>query len=235
MELDPVVDRPPESGELLPLEALEPFGWIFTPGPLPAHALSREDALHAAGLMAAGGEIGLTSGVYTEKGRYREEGDGRRVTLYAEQPVWAITFPPAARDGRETPGGHTLIDALSGQILTQFLQGVHAVELQPLDLYTPLGPAVLSREAAVAAAVAGEERVLTGLPREVEYGARRRPIPGFVQVGDVWRVTFDTSGLPPRAPDAPPEAAWVVLVDDKAGHRWLSAAVAARPGGSPTG
>jgi hypothetical protein len=227
-----------DGSELLSLEALEPFGWIFTPGPLPGNTISAADAIEAVGVavgQAPRGDISVASGTYTEKGRYRQEAGERRTTLYYEHPVWVITT--VAHAGDESPDAllrakraerysrHTLVDARSGNRITQFLLVNDPGELQVLDLHQPLSAPEMTLEEAVAAAIAGEERLLTGLPRTAEYGSRWRLIPGFVQVTDVWRVTFDTSSLPPLSPTARPEVAWVVVVDDKAGHRWLSAAV----------
>jgi hypothetical protein len=224
-----------DAAELLSLEALEPFGWIFTPGPLPPDAISATDALEAAGVPARalpGGDLVAVSGSYTEKGRYRQQESGSRVTLYYEFPVWVVTSGPGM--GREASchelsaehySRHTLVDARSGKCITQFLLMNESTALGVLDLHEPLSAPEMTMEKAVAAAIAAEERVLTGLPRTAEYGSRWRLIPGFVQVTDVWRVTFDTSSLPPLSPAALPEVAWVVMVDDKAGHRWLSAAL----------
>jgi hypothetical protein len=231
----PVTDSP----ELPPLSMLEPFGWVFAPGPLPTGSISAEAALAAAGMSADSSpdaEISIMSGSYTEKGRYRQVKGGQRITLYTDHPVWVVTIlpkdatnlndevPQAARHSR-----HTVVDARTGGLITQFLlrsgPGVAAL----LDLHAPLTTAELTSEEAVAAALAGEEQVLTGLPRSVEYGSRWRLIPGFMQVTDVWRVTFDTSSLPPASPTAQPELVWVVVVDDKAGPRWLSAAVHESP------
>jgi hypothetical protein len=217
--------------EPLSLEELEPFGWIFTPGPLPGNAISAADAIEAAG-QAPRDDISVASGTYTEKGRYQQEEDARRVTLYYEHPVWVVTT--VADAGEKSSGAspraerysrHTLVDARSGKRITQFLQMNDPGELHMLDLHEPLSAPEMTLEEAVAAAIAGEERLLTGLPSTSEYGSRWRLIPGFVQITDVWRVTFDTSSLPPVSPTARPEVAWVVVVDDKAGHRWLSAAV----------
>jgi hypothetical protein len=228
---DPVTDAP----ELLSLEVLEPFGWIFTPGPLPGDAISATDAREATGVptgQAPREALSVTSGAYTEKGRYRREEGGRRVTLYYEHPVWVITSGPDAveESSGDSPKAerysrHTLVDARGGKPITQFLLMNEPGELRVLDLHEPLNAPEMTLDEAVATALAGEERVLTDLPRTAEYGSRWRLIPGFVQVTDVWRVTFDTSSLPPIAPTAHPEVAWVVVVDDKAGHRWLSAAV----------
>jgi hypothetical protein len=230
-----------DRSELLPLEALESFGWIFTPGPLPGNTISAADAIKAAGVavgQAPRGDTSVESGTYTEKGRYRQEAGERRITLYYEHPVWVITT--VADAGEETSGAslrakragraerysrHTLVDAHSGRRITQFLLVNDPGDLQVLDLHQPLSAPEMTLEEAVTAAISGEERLLTGLPRTAEYGSRWRLIPGFVQVTDVWRVTFDTSSLPPPSPTARPEVAWVVVVDDKAGHRWLSAAV----------
>jgi hypothetical protein len=225
--------------ELPPLEALEPFGWIFTPSPPPSGAISASEALEAAGILAdhvSRPDIAVLSGTYTEKGRYRREADGRRVTLYLEHPVWAITSgpdssPARAGDSRSAQrySRHTLVDARRGRPVTQFLLLHEPGSLGALDLHEPLDTPDMSLEEAVAAAIAGEERILTNLPRTAEYGARWRLIPGFVQVTDVWRVTFDTSSLPPMSSTEKPEVAWIVIVDDKAGHRWLSAAVQETP------
>ena len=224
-----------DRSELLSLEALEPFGWIFTPGPLPRNTISAEDAIEAAGVALGQpprGNISVASGMYTEKGRYRQEERARRVTLYYEHPVWVVTTVEDA--GGESSGAatraerysrHTLVDARSGKRITQFLLVNDPGEPQVLDLHEPLSAPEMTLEEAVAAAIVGDERLLTGLPRTAEYGSRWRLIPGFVQVTDVWRVTFDTSSLPPVSPTARAEVAWVVIVDDKAGHRWLSAAV----------
>jgi hypothetical protein len=208
---------------------------------MPADAISAADAIEIAVSdvdRALRGDISVESGRYTEKGRYRAEKGGRRVTLYSEHPVWAVSVAvgageqsadpvPRAKQARraERYSRHTLVDARSGKRITQFLLVDNPGELQVLDLHAPLSAPEMSLEQAVAAAIAGEERLLTDLPRTAEYGARWRLIPGFVQVTDVWRVTFDTSSLPPVSPAARPEVAWVVIVDDKAGHRWLSAAV----------
>jgi hypothetical protein len=221
--------------DLPSLEALEPFGWIFTPGPPPAGSISAEAAQAAAAISADNAtesEIFLAAGSYTEKGRYRPMAGGQRITLYSEHPVWVVSIVPtvsADTSGQtqmaESYSRHTLVDARTGRLMTQFLLRSGPGEPALLDLHAPLTTAELTPEEAVSAAIAGEERVLTSLPRTVEYGSRWRLIPGFVQVTDVWRVTFDTSSLPPLSPAAKPEVAWVVIVDDKAGHRWLSAAV----------
>jgi hypothetical protein len=221
--------------DLPSLEALEPFGWIFTPGPLPVGSISAEVAQSAIGIFAKNApesEISLASGSYTEKGRYRLMVGGQRVTLYSEHPVWAVSIVPpesADTDGQtqvaERYSRHTLVDARTGRLMTQFLLRSGPGEPAGLDLHAPLTTAELTHDEAIHAAIVGEERMLTGLPTSVEYGSRWRLIPGFVQVTDVWRVTFDTSSLPPLSPAAEPEVAWVVIVDDKAGHRWLSAAV----------
>ena len=137
----------------------------------------------------------------------------RTLIDFADAPIFAIP----------------VVDARTGSPITQFLFRNAPGEPALLDLHAPLTTAELTPDDAVKAAMTGEERVLTGLPRTVEYGSRWRLIPGFVQVTDVWRVTFDTSGLPPISAGADPEVAWVVLVDDKAGHRWLSAAVQESP------
>lgn len=229
--LEPMHDSP----ELPSLTELEPFGWVFIPLPPPPGAISSTVALAAAGIPANGlpdAEISITSGSYTEKGRYRQEQGERRTTLYAEHPVWVISIVTKAtpRDSDQAPSAewfsrHTLVDARTGQRITQFLRLNEPRELAPLDLHAPLTSPELTRDQAEAAAIVGEERVLTGLPRSAEYGSRWRLIPEFAQVTDVWRVTFDTSSLPPITPNADPEVAWVVMVDDKAGHRWLSAAL----------
>lgn len=231
--------------ELPPLEALEPFGWIFTPGPLPSGAISATEAVLAAGMhpdQSVPRDIAVQSGAYTEKGRYRQEADGRRVTLYLEHPVWAVTSGPdsslaQAGDSRNAQrySRHTLVDARRGRPMTQFLLLDEPGSLEALDLHEPLDIPDMSLEEAVTAAIAGEERVLTDLPRTAEYGARWRLIPSFIPVTDVWRVTFDTSSLPPMTPTAKPEVAWVVIVDDKARHRWLSAAVQETPIPSESG
>jgi hypothetical protein len=231
--------------ELPPLEALEPFGWIFTPGPLPSSSISASEALESTGILpnhASRPDTVVLPGTYTEKGRYRREADGRRVTLYLEHPVWVVTSGPdsslaRASDTRSAQrySRHTLVDAYHGRPITQFLLLDEPGRVGALDLHEPLDAPDMSLEEAVDAAIAGEERVLTDLPRTAEYGARWRLIPGFVQVTDVWRVTFDTSSLPPISPTAKPEVAWVVIVDDKARHRWLSAAVQATPTASGSG
>jgi hypothetical protein len=225
--------------ELPPLEALEPFGWIFTPGPLPSGSISASEAVLAAGMhpdQSVPRDIAVLSGAYTEKGRYRQEADGRRVTLYLEHPVWAVTSGP---DSSMSPAGnsrsaqrysrHTLVDGRRGRPITQFLLLHEPGSLRALDLHEPLDTPEMSLDEAITAAISGEERVLTDLPRTAEYGARWRLIPGFIQVTDVWRVTFDTSSLPPMSPAAKPDVAWVVIVDDKARHRWLSAALQETP------
>lgn len=227
-----------DAPELFSLEALEPFGWIFTPGPLPGDAISAAGVLEAAGFptdRAPTGEISVASGSYTEKGRYRQEESGGRSTLYYEHRVWLVTLalhaepePSSEPSKAEQYSRHTLVDARSGRRITQFLRRNESGELHVLDLHAPLSAPEMTLHEAVAAALAGEERVLTGLPRTAEFGSRWRLIPGFVQVTDVWRVTFDTSSLPPLSPAAKPELAWVVVVDDKAGHRWFSAAVEAK-------
>lgn len=231
----PISDTP----DLPSLTILEPFGWIFTPGPLPPDAISSRAALSAAGIPSVGlpdAAISMASGSYTEKGRYRQVGGGARVTLYSELPVWAVTIAPTESPDTadqaqpaERYSRHTLVDARTGQLITQFLRRSESGEAALLDLHPPLTCAELTPDEAATAAIAGEERVLTGLPRTAEYGSRWRLIPGFVQVTDVWRVTFDTSSLSSLSPAPEPEVAWVVIVDDKAGHRWLSAALQEMP------
>ncbi len=225
----------PDSPELPSLAILEPFGWNFAPVSPPPGAVTSSAALAAAAIPANGlpdTEISIIFGAYTEKGRYRQEKGERRVTLYLEHPVWVVTIvlKETAHPADQVPAAewysrHTLVDARTGRLITQFLWRNEPGELAVLDLQAPLAASELTRDQAVKAALAGEERVLTGLPRTAEYGSRWRLIPGFVQVTDVWRVTFDTLSLPPIAPTAEPEIGWVVMVDDKAGHRWFSAAL----------
>jgi hypothetical protein len=231
----PILGPMPDTTDLPSLTNLEPFGWIFTPGPLPPDAISWQSALSAADILPDGlydTEVSIASGSYTEKGRYRLVEGERRVTLYSEHPVWVITIVPAAdidatgkKSEAERFSRHTLVDARTSQLITQFLRRNDPVESALLDLHPPLTTPELTLDEAVAAAISGEERVLNELPRTAEYGSRWRLIPGFVQVTDIWRVSFDTSDLPPLSPAAAPEVAWVVIVDDKAGHRWLSAAL----------
>jgi hypothetical protein len=231
----PIVGPKSDTPDLPSLTILEPFGWVFTPGPLPPNAISSQAALSAVGIPLVGlpdTEISMASGSYTEKGRYRQAEGGARVTLYSEHPVWDVTIIPRQStntadeaQAAERYGRHILVDSRTGQLITQFLGRSERGEAAHLDLHPPLTGAELTCDEAVTAAIAGEERILTGLPRTAEYGSRWRLIPGFVQVTDVWRITFDTSSLPPLSPTSEPEVAWVVIVDDKAGHRWLSAAL----------
>lgn len=236
----PILGPMPDTTDLPSLTNLEPFGWIFTPGSLPPDAISWQSALLAADIppdRLYDTEVSISSGSYTEKGRYRLVEGERRVTLYSEHPVWVLTIvrtesPTITEPAQaaERYSRHTLVDARSGQLITQFL-GRHVPGAPALlDIYPPLASAELTHDEAVAAAISGEERVLSGLPKTAEYGSRWRLIPGFTQVTDVWRVSFDTSDLPPLSPAAAPEVAWVVIVDDKAGHRWLSAALQETPG-----
>lgn len=221
--------------ELPSLEILEPFGWLFTPGSLPSMALAGSDALaRVTGALGPGMDTtSLASGTYTEKGRYRRTEGGRRMTLYDQHPVWVVTTEVAAAEpitdslSADQCSRHTVLDAHSGRPIAQFLWLHVPRALHVLDLCEPLDEPELTLDEAVAAALSGEERVLADLPRTAEYGSRWRLIPGFVQVTDVWRITFDSSGVPSVASTARRELAWVVVVDDKAGHRWLSAAVEA--------
>ncbi|HEX6510405.1 MAG TPA: hypothetical protein VF221_22480 [Chloroflexota bacterium] len=218
------------------LDVLEPFGWVFTPGPPSAGSISAQEARVAAESDAYGGHgtaVSVRSGTYTEKGRYRVDDEGRRVTLYEEHPVWVVSFEQAEEPhtGGDRPkprqySRHVVLDGFTGKRLTAFMALPEPGAVNLLDLHEPLDAPDMTRDEALKQSMDGERDQLVSLPATTEYGSRWRLVPAFVQVTDVWRVTFDTSDLP-SPPDSPREIAWVVIVDDKAGHRWLSAAVQA--------
>jgi hypothetical protein len=126
------------------------------------------------------------------------------VAGYLEHPVWVVTVVP---DGSlpsviqrpEDVARHTVIDARSARPITQSLAWRGSAAWGALNLHEPLAAPEPSSDEALCAVIREDERILANLPHSIEYGSRWRLIRGFIQVTDVWRVTLDTSILPPMA------------------------------------
>jgi len=219
------------------LELLESFGWTFTPTPLASGAISADEAVERVQSSAWGAtsavDLHPTAGWYTEKGRFRMAPSGSRTTLYLDHPVWVVTIQGEADDGLEDAlaqtghGRHIVVDAFSGKRLTAFVAISSPGSLETWDLHQPLDmPELTEREAVTQVLEAEGNDELRELPMSAEYGSWQRLIPGCIQVIDVWKIVVDTSSLrrpiPVAGGEAPLEAAWLVLVDDKAGHAWLN-------------
>ncbi len=219
------------------LEQLESFGWVFTPTPLAAGALTAGEAVERVQSSAWGTaravDIHPTTGWYTEKGRFRVASSGIRTTLYLDHPVWVVTIqgkvdaaPEAVLDSAEC-GRHIVVDAFSGKCLTAFVAMPLPGSLETWNLQQPLEmPELTEREAVAEVLEAEGNEDLRELPLRTEYGSWQRLIPGCIQMIDVWKIVVDTSSLrrpvPAAGGIAPLEAVWLVLVDDKAGHSWLN-------------
>lgn len=219
------------------LEQLESFGWIFTPTRLAAGAISADEAVERVQSSAWGAasavDIHPTAAWYTEKGRFRMAPSGIRTTLYLDHPVWVVTIQGGADSGPENAldhtgcGRHMVVDAFTGKHFTAFVAISSPGSLETWDLHQPLEMPELTERQAIAEVLDAEGNdELRALPISAEYGSWQRLIPGCIQIIDVWKIVVDTSSLrrpiPVAGGAAPLEAAWLVLVDDKAGHAWLN-------------
>ncbi len=230
------------------LEQLESFGWVFTPTRLAAGAIPAREAVERVQSSVWGtatiADMHPTTAWYTEKGRFRMAPSGIRTTLYLDHPVWVVTIQGGADGGPEDALDHTgysrhvVVDAFSGKRLTAFVAISSPGSLETWDLHQPLEmPELTEREAIAEALEAEGNEALRALPIGAQYGSWQRLIPGCIQMIDVWKIVVDTSSLrrsiPVAGGAAPLEAAWLVLVDDKAGHAWLNTSQPALPPPNP--
>jgi len=226
------------------LEQLESFGWIFTPTRLADGAISADEAVERVQASAWGAastvDIHPTAAWYTEKGRFRMAPSGSRTTLYLDHPVWVVTIQGEADGAPENAldhigyGRHMVVDAFTGRRLTALVAMSSPGSLETWDLHQPLEMPELTERQAIAEVLEAEgNEELRALPISAEYGSWQRLIPGCIQIIDVWKIVVDTSSLrrpiPVAGGVAPLEAAWLVLVDDKAGHAWLNTSQSAPP------